>query len=144
MLVRLHEPEPFVHAARNVRQHVGAVRIFELVHLFDPDPRVFAALLINQRLREDDLLTLTASTEATVEQLSMIAADKKWSYRYAIRKALVLNTRTPRSIAASQLRFLSRRDLIAIHENPSTSVYLRRCIERIPRHELSAGAAQID
>ena len=47
------------------------------------------------------------------------------------RVALVLNPRTPRSVAASQLRFLSRRDLVSIHENPATSTYLRRCIERI-------------
>ncbi|HEX9161532.1 MAG TPA: hypothetical protein VF980_07470, partial [Thermoanaerobaculia bacterium] len=114
------------------------------VLIFDPDPRVFEALLVNQRLREDDLLALAASTQATVDQLSMLAADKKWSFRYAIRKALVLNPLTPRAVAASQLRFLSRRDLVSLHENPSTSVYLRRCIERIPGHELSAGAAQID
>jgi hypothetical protein len=101
------------------------------VLIFDPDPKVFAALLINQRLREDDLLDLLSSGEATPEQLMLLAADSRWSYRYAIRKALVLNGTTPRSIAASQLRHLSRRDLLQIHENPSTSTYLRRCIERM-------------
>jgi hypothetical protein len=99
--------------------------------LYDPHPRVFESLLVNERLREDDLLALIASERATVEQLRMIAGDAKWSYRYAIRKALVLNPATPRSAAASQLRFLSPRDLRAIHANPRTSVYLRRCIERL-------------
>ena len=99
--------------------------------LFDPDPKVFGALLVNQRLREDDLLLLASSPEATDHQLTMLANHRKWSTRYAIRKALVLNGRTPRAIAASQLRFLSRRDLRQIHDNPSTSVYLRRCIERL-------------
>jgi hypothetical protein len=61
----------------------------------------------------------------------MLAADPKWSYRYAIRKAIVLNPNTPRASAASQLRYLSRVDLHRIHSNPSTSVYLRRCIERL-------------
>lgn len=101
------------------------------VLLFDRDPKVFAALLVNQRLREDDLLDLLSSDEATTDQLTLIAADPKWSFRYAIRKALVLNGTTPRSIAASQLRHLSRRDLLQIHGNPSTSTYLRRCIERM-------------
>lgn len=99
--------------------------------LFDNDPKVFAALLNNQRLREDDLLLIASSPEAKPEQLSMIAADRKWGQRYMVRKTLVLNPLTPRSVAASQLRFLSRRDLVAIHENPSTSTYLRRCIERL-------------
>ena len=101
------------------------------VLLRDPDPKVFAALLINQRLREDDLLDVINSGEATPEQLMLVAADSRWSFRYAIRKALVLSTATPRAIAASQLRHLSRRDLLQIHGNPSTSTYLRRCIERM-------------
>jgi hypothetical protein len=107
------------------------------IFLFDPDPKVFAALLVNQRLREDDLVLLASSPQAPVENLAMLGADNKWSFRYAIRKALVLNPLTPRSIAASQLRFLSRRDLLSIHENPSTSTYLRRCIERMQQRELA-------
>ena len=101
------------------------------IFLFDPHPRVFESLLINKRLREDDLLALVASDHATPEQLLMIAGDQKWSYRYAVRKALVLNPATPRAAAASQLRFLSKMDRRRIHSNPETSVYLRRCIERL-------------
>ncbi len=101
------------------------------VFLYDPHPKVFESLLINKRVREDDLLALMASTRATKEQLQMIAGDQKWSYRYAVRKALVLNPHTPRAAAASQLRFLSRKDLRQIHANPDTSVYIRRCIERL-------------
>ncbi|HEX7709212.1 MAG TPA: hypothetical protein VF701_22350 [Thermoanaerobaculia bacterium] len=100
------------------------------VFLFDPSPRVFEALLLNNRLREDDLLRLLASDRPTADQLRLLAADIRWSNRYAIRKSLVLHPTTPRATAASQLRYLSRRDLLEIHSNPRTSVYLRRCIER--------------
>jgi hypothetical protein len=110
--------------------------------IFDPDPKVFEALLVNQRLREDDLLALASSDRATPAQLQLLAGDRKWSYRYAIRKALVMNPLTPRSTAASMLRFLTARDLRLIHANPSTTVYVRRCIERLqevdsPRPEIS-------
>ena len=101
------------------------------VFLFDPDPKVFAALLINQRVREEDLVLVAASDRASADKLRILAADQKWSSRYAIRKALVMNPLTPRSTAASQLRFLTAHDLHLIHGNPSTSVYLRRCIERL-------------
>ena len=101
------------------------------VLLFDPDPRVFSALLVNQRVREDDLLLIAGSDRATTEKLQLIAADRKWSSRYGVRRALVMNPRTPRSVAASQLRFLSNRDLHQILRHPATSVYLRRCIERL-------------
>src|SRR2546430_6470949 len=68
------------------------------VFLFDPDPRVFSALLLNQRVHEEELLLVASSDRASVEQLRLLAADAKWSYRYPIRKALVLNPITPRSI----------------------------------------------
>jgi hypothetical protein len=99
--------------------------------VFDPDPKVFAALLVNQRVREDDLLALIASGRATREQLSLLANDIKWSFRYAIRRALVLNPTTPRAIAAAQLRHLTLADLRNLYHRPETSVYLRRCIERL-------------
>jgi hypothetical protein len=108
------------------------------VFLFDPHPRVFASLLTNARLREEDLLVLLSSPDATREQLGMVAGDMKWSYRYAVRKALVLNPATPRAAAASQLRYLRRIDLRRIHSSPSTSVYLRRCIERMRPDDFSA------
>ncbi|HEX3578159.1 MAG TPA: hypothetical protein VHY33_06315 [Thermoanaerobaculia bacterium] len=98
--------------------------------LFDPDPNVFASLLNNQLIREEDLLLLAASDSASAEKLRLLAADQKWSSRYAIRRALAVNPGTPRSVAASQLRFLSQRDLRIIHGDPATSTYLRRCIER--------------
>jgi hypothetical protein len=101
------------------------------VLLFDPDPQVFAALLVNSRLREEDLLVLVASDRASAEKLRLLAADAKWSYRYAVRRALAMNPATPRSDAASQLRFLTRPDLRTIHAHPATSTYLRRCIERL-------------
>lgn len=106
--------------------------------MFDPDPRVFEALLVNRRLREDDLLVLIASGRATSEQLRMIAADERWSRRYPIRRALVMDPATPRAAAASHLRHLSASDLRRIHSNPVTSVYLRRCIERIRPDALTA------
>ena len=114
-----------ISSARRCSQ--ALIKIF----LFDPDPKVFAALLVNKRLKEDDLLSLIASRRATEEQLQMVARDPMWSYRYPIRMALVLNPATPRAAAASQLRHLRRIDLRRIHDNPETSVYLRRCIERL-------------
>lgn len=99
--------------------------------LFDPDPKVFEALLINQRVREDDVLLVAGSDRASAAQLLLLANDPKWSYRYPVRKALVMNPRTPRSAAASLLRSLTPRDLRMIHANPQTTIYVRRCIERL-------------
>lgn len=99
--------------------------------LRDASPRVFAALMNNPRLREDDLVARINSGEATVEQLRIVSSDRKWSYRQAVRLALVLNPATPRAVAASQLLRLPKADLRALYRNPALSLYLRRCIERL-------------
>ena len=114
------------------------------VLLFDSDVKVLSALLINQRLREEDVLLLAGSEDASAEKLQLLAWDRKWSFRYAVRRALAMNPSTPRSAAASQLRFLSRRDLRTIHENPATSTYLRRCIERLAPGVFTQEAERID
>lgn len=108
------------------------------IFLFDPDSRVFGALLVNPLLREEELLYYAASPNAGPAQLALLAADSKWSYRYAIRKALAANPLTPRSAAAAQLRYLRAHDLKKIHAHPNTSVYMRRCIERLSVHASSA------
>lgn len=112
--------------------------------LYDTHPKVFESLLVNKRLREDDLVALATSERATPDQLRMLAEDSRWSYRYPIRRALVLNPRTPRASAASQLRYLSKTDLHRIHSNPATSVYVRRCIERLRPNEFTATPEVID
>jgi hypothetical protein len=112
--------------------------------LTDSDLRVFETVLSNQRVREDDILAVIASRRTSPEQLRLIADDQKWSYRYAVRKALVLNPATPRSAAASQLRFLTPNDRRLIHSNPSTSTYLRRCIERLTAKDFSAHVERIE
>src|SRR5437764_12124571 len=61
------------------------------VFLFDPDPKVFASLLLNQRVREDDLVFVASSDRASTEKLQLLARDPKWSSRYAVRRALVMN-----------------------------------------------------
>ncbi|MEA2337124.1 MAG: hypothetical protein QOE82_1131 [Thermoanaerobaculia bacterium] len=114
------------------------------VFLFDPDPAIFASLLVNARLREEDLLVLAASDRASAEKLRFLAADPKWSFRYAIRRTLAMNPSTPRAAAASQLRFLTRRDLRDIHDHPATSIYLRRCIERLAPAVFAREAERID
>jgi hypothetical protein len=99
--------------------------------LFDRDRRVFASLLINPRLTEDDLMRLLSSDRAGPEILAMIADDPRWGQRYAVRMALVMNPATPKAAAASQLRFLRRTDLSSLASSPRLSLFLKRCIERL-------------
>jgi hypothetical protein len=111
-----------------------------LIHHFlrDPDERIFASLLVNPRLREDDLVAAAASDRITPEQLRVLASAPKWSQRTPVRRAVAMNPRSPRAVAAAQLPHLSARELEAIHGHPATTVYVRRCIERLALHASSA------
>ena len=126
----------------SVGERIAAARRCSLalikVFLFDQDAKVFASLLINQRLREEELLFYASSPKAEPAQLAMIASDPKWSFRYSIRRALALNPISPRAVAAAQLRYLRKDDLRKIHSHPETSVYVRRCIERLASHASSS------
>lgn len=110
--------------------------------LADPDVRIFAAVLVNPRLREDDLVLFAASPRATGEQLAMLAGDRKWSQRRAIRRAIVTNPSSPKAVAATQLPHLTARELHDVYRHPATTVFLRCCIERLEhwKGERSSGA----
>lgn len=97
----------------------------------DPDLRVFAALLNNPWLREDDLVAFLQSDRAGVEAIKLVSSHSKWGVRHAVRRALASNPRTPRAIAASQLRHLRREERDELYRNPATTVYIRRCIESL-------------
>lgn len=110
----------------------------------DPEPRVFSSLLNNSQVREEDLAHLVTSEKATVTQLRALADHGKWSCRYAIRRALALNPATPKAVAGSQLRFLTPQDLRVIAGTATTSVFLRRCIERLlqgANHDAASGSS---
>ena len=140
LLMRLRKVTPGekIAAARRCTQAV----IRELLR--DPDPRVFEALLVNQRLREEDLVDLARSSETKIEQLRLLAEDRRWSFRYAIRRALAGNPRTPRALAAAQLRHLSRKDLLDLYKAQETTTYVRRCIERLRPSDFSVVSEAID
>ena len=110
----------------------------------DPDMRVFAALLINPRLREDDLVGFIQSDRVAAEHLRLIASHVKWGCRYTIRRAIAFNSVAPRAVAASQLRFLRKDDREALYRHPATSVYLRRCIEALEGNSVRDGGSEAD
>jgi len=107
----------------------------------DPDPRVFDALLQNPRVLEDDVVIYANREDARPQHLSMIAESRRWIFRPAVRRALAGNGQTPRAIAASQLRHLSRVELRKLLGARGTSTYLRMCIVRLlpPPDESAAG-----
>ena len=114
-----------ISMAKNCSREIGKALVG------DTDLRVFAALLNNPRLREEDLVAFAQSDRATAEHLKLIADHIKWGCRYAVRRAIAFSVVAPRALAASELRFLRKDDRDTLYRHPATSVYLRRCLERL-------------
>ena len=84
--------------------------------LVDDEPRVVAAALQNPRLREEDLVTAVRREDVPRVLLEACSASSRWSASYALRLALVLQPRTPLSIALLQISSLVPRDLRRVAE----------------------------
>lgn len=101
------------------------------VLMSEKDTKIFASLLLNSRLTEEQLLQHVDSETVPADHLRMVADHPKWSLRYPLVRALVRNPETPRAVAASLLTRLRKDDLEEVSRSHRTSRYLRACIERL-------------
>jgi len=86
--------------------------------LADSEARVVEGALINSRLREEDLVVALRQADVRPALMHAVAASPRWSDRYQVRLALVLQPRTPLGIALAQVSSLVRRDLVRVAESP--------------------------
>jgi hypothetical protein len=82
--------------------------------LGDPEARVLEAALVNPRLREEDLLVALRKDNVPMALLHAVADSWRWRECYAVRLALVLQSRTPLPLALAQISSLLKRDLIRV------------------------------
>jgi hypothetical protein len=79
--------------------------------LADSERRVVFAALENARLREEDLVIALRRDDAAAALVEGASVSPRWSGGYAVRLALVLQSRTPLAIALQQISALVPRDL---------------------------------
>lgn len=99
--------------------------------LADPDPRVAEACLINPRLRQPDLLRALKSNTVPGAVIEAVSKSAHWREQYAVRLALVGQSRTPVAIALGQLRHLTRGDLLSLADDKGVRTLLRLAAERL-------------
>jgi hypothetical protein len=93
--------------------------------LADADGRVVEAALLNARLREEDLVVAVRRDDVPVALLQAAADSPRWSANYAVRLALVLQGRTPLSLALRPISSLVPRDLARVARDASLRPLLR-------------------
>jgi ubiquinone/menaquinone biosynthesis C-methylase UbiE len=79
--------------------------------LYDEDPTVIRNLLTNPRVTERDVLKVVSKRPNTPEVMKVIFESAKWSSRYIIKRALVLNPYTPTGMALGLVTFMQYKDL---------------------------------
>jgi len=95
------------------------------------EPSVFACLLRNPRMVEEDIVPLVASEFTPVPILETVAFDRQWTNRYAVRLALVRNSKTPLRVRLSFLSRIQKNDLETLVRAPLTAYLIRAAAERI-------------
>jgi hypothetical protein len=94
-------------------------------------PKVLGALLDNPRMREADLLQALRRPEVAPSLIGAVADSSRWAATYSVRLELVLQPRTPLSIALLQLSSLVKRDLVRVKEAKGLRPLVQVAAERL-------------
>src|SRR6185369_15219470 len=97
----------------------------------DSNKLVNGAVVKNPRITEPEILTISKSVIQNDEILRIICHNKEWVKNYEIRKALVLNNKTPLPVAIRFMGFLTEKDLATIAKSKNVSSVLTNNARRM-------------
>ena len=133
-----------VHAEAALKERLPEMRLGEKVSLGriatppvlaallgDVESRVARAALVNPRLREEDLLAAIRLDTVPLALLEAVAESTRWAERYGVKLGLVLQARTPLSVALGQISSLVKRDLERVAGTPVLSPLVRAAARRV-------------
>jgi hypothetical protein len=93
--------------------------------LRDPHPDVVAVVLGNPQLTERDVITIAARRPGYPDTLAEVATHPRWSVRYAVKRALVMNPHTPLHLSVRLATTLRLTDLRLVAADASLPEALR-------------------
>jgi hypothetical protein len=108
-----------------------ATRALVVRLISDPDRQVVEAALLNPRLTPEDLLATIRRAAVPRLLLEAAAASARWQESYALRLALVLQTRTPIAVALAQVSGLTGRDLARVEAADGLVPLVRAAARRV-------------
>jgi hypothetical protein len=92
--------------------------------LKDSNSLVSESALKNPRITEPEILSIVKSTALSEEMLRIICRNKEWVKNYQIRKALVLNCKTPLQSALRFLTTLTDKDMAILAKSKNISTII--------------------
>ncbi len=97
----------------------------------DANKLVSSAVMRNPGINEREVLDYAGNKNLSSDVLRIIAAGRTWTRNYAVKKALVVNPKTPPAFAITFLKHLRERDLKDIAKNRDVSPTISRMAKRI-------------
>ncbi len=97
----------------------------------DSNKLVSGAAIKNPRITEAEVLAIAKSAVQNDEVMRVICANKEWIKNYQIRKALVVNTKTPLPFALRQMATLSEKDITGLAKSKNISTVIATQARRI-------------
>lgn len=97
----------------------------------DSNKLVNGAVVKNPRITEPEILTISKSVIQNEEILRVICHNKEWIKNYEIRKALVLNNKTPLPVALRFMGFMTEKDLSGMAKSKNISSVLANQARRV-------------
>ena len=117
-------------ANRSLQARIGSMSVAQKIRLAlvgdatarkllirDPKKMVSSAVLKSPRLTEGEIKKFATNKSLGDDIIKEIARNKTWTREYAIRKALVMNPKTPLSISMTLLRTLSVKDIAVVSKS---------------------------
>ncbi len=117
--------------AEKIKMALTGDKEWRSILIKDSNKLVSGAAIKNPRLTEAEVLAIAKSAIQNDEIMRVICANKEWIKNYQIRKALVVNTKTPLPFALRQMATLSEKDVAALAKSKNVSTVIAMQARRI-------------
>jgi len=97
---------------------------WRMLMIKDPNKLVSSSAIKNPRISEAEILAIVSTAIQHDEIMRIICNNKEWVKNYQIRKALVLNCKTPLPLALRFMATLTDKDIAALAKSKNVSTVI--------------------
>ncbi len=114
-----------------IRFALKGTREVRLILIRDPNRPVCAAVVMNPRITDQEIETISALKSVNEEVLRLISLNRAWTRNYAVIHNLVRNPKTPVALSLNFLNRIQSRDLRALGQNKNIPEVIRTMAGRM-------------
>ena len=114
-----------------IRFALKGTREVRMILIRDPNRPVCAAVIMNPRITDQEIETISALKSVNEEVLRLISLSRAWTRNYAVIHNLVRNPKTPVALSLNFLNRIQSRDLRALGQNKNIPEVIRTMAGRM-------------